>query len=171
MLFLLYWLNRFIFLNCSSIVLLKYRHLAEALHNHTDVGLGPTLAHLFKNLHTATLENPLNLSAPGAFWMIQIWLQVYFPELRFPDVVLPEDQALALPLISTELPKCSIEEYLMFFRHYTKRSAVQCGELYPSITGVKAKRVNTGVRSLTTASPILSSAGSSLIEDPHHLPC
>ncbi|BBH06234.1 hypothetical protein Prudu_017820, partial [Prunus dulcis] len=66
MLFLLYWLNRFVFPNRSSAVLLEYRHLAEALHNHTDVGLGPTvLAHLFKNLHTATLENPLNLSAPG----------------------------------------------------------------------------------------------------------
>ncbi|BBH02290.1 hypothetical protein Prudu_012814, partial [Prunus dulcis] len=74
MLFLLYWLNRFVFPNRSSAVLLEYRHLAEALHNHTDVGLGPTvLAHLFKNMHTATLENPLNLSAPGAFWMIQIW--------------------------------------------------------------------------------------------------
>ncbi|CAL9019155.1 unnamed protein product [Prunus brigantina] len=57
----------------DAVVLLEYRHLAEALHNHTDVGLGPTvLAHLFKNLHTATLENPLNLSTPGAFWMIQI---------------------------------------------------------------------------------------------------
>ncbi|KAI5335838.1 hypothetical protein L3X38_025972 [Prunus dulcis] len=126
MLFLLYWLNRFVFPNRSSAVLLEYRHLAEALHNHTDVGLGPTvLAHLFKNLYTATLENPLNLSAPGAFWMIQIWLQVYFPELRFPDIVLPEDQVLALPLMSAEVPKCSLEEYLMFFRHCTKRSAAQ----------------------------------------------
>ncbi|CAL9028609.1 unnamed protein product [Prunus brigantina] len=120
MMFLLYWLNRFIFPNRSSAVLLEYGHLAEALHNHTDVGLGPiVLAHLFKNLHTATLENPLNLSAPSAFWMIQIWLQVYFPELRFLDIVLPEDQVLALPLMSVEVPKHSIEEYLMFFRHGT----------------------------------------------------
>ncbi|CAL2270040.1 unnamed protein product [Prunus armeniaca] len=126
MLFLLYWLNRFILPNRSSTVLLEYRHLAEALHNHTDVGLGPTvLAHLFKNLHTATLEYPLNLSAPGAFWMIQIWLQVYFPELRFPDIVLLEDQVLAQPLLSAEVPKRSIDEYLMIFRHCTKRSAAQ----------------------------------------------
>ncbi|CAL9029856.1 unnamed protein product, partial [Prunus brigantina] len=88
--------------NCSFSNYLK-KHLAEALHNHTDVGLGPTvLAHLFKNLYSATLENPLNLSAPGAFWMIQIWLQVYFPELRFPDVVLPEDQVLAQPLMAAK---------------------------------------------------------------------
>ncbi|CAL9025006.1 unnamed protein product [Prunus brigantina] len=126
MLFLLYWLNRFVFPNSSSAVLLEYRHLAEALHNHTDVGLGPTvLARLFKNLHSATLENPLNLTAPGAFWMIQIWLQVYFPELRFPDVVLPEHQVLAQPLMAAEVPKRSIKEYLMFFRHCTKRSAAQ----------------------------------------------
>ncbi|CAL8167803.1 unnamed protein product [Prunus armeniaca] len=104
----------------------KVQHLAEALHNHIDVGLGTTvLAHLFKNLHTATLENPLNLSAPGAFWMIQVWLLVYFLELRFPDIVLPEDQVLAQPLMSAEVPKRSLEEYLMFFRHYIKRSPTQ----------------------------------------------
>ncbi|CAL8087210.1 unnamed protein product [Prunus armeniaca] len=109
MLFLLYWLNRFVFPNRSSAVLLEYRHLAKVLHNHTDVGLGLTiLAYLSKNLHAATLENPLNLSAPGTFWMIQIWLQVYFPELRFPDIVLPVDQVLALPLMSAEVPKRSI---------------------------------------------------------------
>ncbi|CAL2270708.1 unnamed protein product [Prunus armeniaca] len=71
--FLLYWLNRFVFPNCSSAVLLEYKHLAEALHNYADVGLDPTvLAHLYKNPHSATLESPLNISAPGAFWMIQI---------------------------------------------------------------------------------------------------
>ncbi|CAL8163978.1 unnamed protein product [Prunus armeniaca] len=126
MLFLMYWLNRFILPNRSFAVLLEYRHLAEALHNHTDIGLGPTvLAYLFKNLHTATLENPLNMSAPGAFWMIQIWLEVYFLELRFPDIVLHEDQVLAQPLMSAEVPRRSIQEYLMFFRHCTKRSAAQ----------------------------------------------
>ncbi|CAL9021351.1 unnamed protein product, partial [Prunus brigantina] len=126
MLFLLYWLNRFILPNRSFAVLLEYRHLAEALHNHSDGGLGPTvLAHLFKNLHTATLENPLNLSAPGAFWIIQIWLQVYFPELRFPDIVLPEDQVLALPLMSAEVPKRSIDEYLMFFRHSQRQVVIR----------------------------------------------
>ncbi|CAL2240393.1 unnamed protein product [Prunus armeniaca] len=96
MLFLLYWLN------------------------------SPTvLAHLYKNLHSATLESPLNISAPGAFWMIQIWLHVYFPELRFPDIVLPEDQVMVAPLMSIEVPKRSIEEYLMFFRHCTKRFVAQ----------------------------------------------
>ncbi|CAL9024629.1 unnamed protein product [Prunus brigantina] len=126
MLFLLYWLNRFVFPNRSSTVLLEYKHLVEALHNHADVGLGPTvLAHLYKNLHNPTLESPLNISTPGVFWMIQVWLQVYFPELRFPNIVLPEDQVMAAPLLSTKVPKCSIEEYLKFFRHCTKRSATQ----------------------------------------------
>ncbi|CAL8087270.1 unnamed protein product [Prunus armeniaca] len=109
MLFLLYWLNRFVLPNRSSAVLLKYRHLEEALHNNADVGLGPTiLAHLYKNLHSATLESPLNIFAPGALWIIQIWLQV-----------------MATPLMSAELPKRSIEEYVIFFRHCTKRSAAQ----------------------------------------------
>lgn len=124
--FLLYWLNRFVFPNRSLVVLFEYKHLAEALHNHTDVGLGPiVLAHLYKNLHNSTMDNPLNISAPCAFWIIQIWPQVYFPELRFPDIVLPEDQVLALPLMLTEVPKRLIEEYMMFFRHCTERSATQ----------------------------------------------
>ncbi|BBN68985.1 autoinhibited Ca2+-ATPase 11 [Prunus dulcis] len=41
------------------------------------------------------------------------------------DIVLPENQVLALPLISAEVPKRSLEEYLMLFRHCTKRSAAQ----------------------------------------------
>ncbi|CAL2229146.1 unnamed protein product [Prunus armeniaca] len=32
---------------------------------------------------------------------------------------------MALPLMSSEVPKRSFEEYLMFFRHYKKRSAAQ----------------------------------------------
>ncbi|CAL2230240.1 unnamed protein product [Prunus armeniaca] len=42
--------------------------------------------------------------------------KVYFPELRFPDIVLHEDQVLAQPLMSAEVPKRSIKEYLVFFR-------------------------------------------------------
>ncbi|CAL8152347.1 unnamed protein product [Prunus armeniaca] len=123
MLFLLYWLNRFVFPNRSSAFLLEYRHLVEALNNHIDVRLRPTvLAHLYRNLHTATLDNPLNIFAPDAFWIIQILLQVYFPELRFLGIVLPEDQVMAIPLMSAKVPKRSIEEYLTFFRHYTKRT-------------------------------------------------
>ncbi|CAL9018460.1 unnamed protein product [Prunus brigantina] len=71
MLFLMYWLSRFVFPNRSLAVLLEYKHLVEALHNHTDVGFSPTvLAHLYKNLHSATLDHPLNIFAPGTFWMI-----------------------------------------------------------------------------------------------------
>lgn len=70
MLFLLYWLNKFVFPNLSLVVQLEYQHLSEALHNHTDVGLGPTvLAHLYKNRHSATLDSPLNIFAPGVFWI------------------------------------------------------------------------------------------------------
>lgn len=64
------------------------------------------------------MDNPLNIGAPGAFWMTQIWLQVYFQELRFPDVVLPEDQVMALHLMSAEVPKRSIEEYLIFIGYF-----------------------------------------------------
>ncbi|CAL2266534.1 unnamed protein product [Prunus armeniaca] len=64
-------------------------------------GLVPQFwAHLYKNLHSTTLDNLLNISAPGALWMIQIWLQVYFLELRFPDIVMLEDRVILIPLES-----------------------------------------------------------------------
>lgn len=106
MFFFLHRLNMFIFPNRSSVVLLKYKHLTEYLHNHMDVSLGPTvLAHPYKNLISTIPDSPLNIAALGAFWMIQIWLQVYFPELRFPDIVQPKDQVMTLSLMSAEVPK------------------------------------------------------------------
>ncbi|CAL8112087.1 unnamed protein product [Prunus armeniaca] len=82
MFFLLYWLNRFVFPNRPSVIPLKYGHLAKAMHNHTGVGLGPTvLPHMYKNLHSATLDNPLNISSSGTFWMIQIWLEALHEEV------------------------------------------------------------------------------------------
>lgn len=112
--------------NRSLAVLLEYWHMAKALHNHVDVGLGPSvLAHLYRNFYMATTNNPLNVGAPGAFWMIYIWLHVYFPELRSPSVILLKNQVMALPIISATMSKRSIKEYVKFFRHCKKRSASQ----------------------------------------------
>ena len=38
--FLLYWINRFIFSSAFNCVRVEWLHLAEALHNHSDVATG-----------------------------------------------------------------------------------------------------------------------------------
>ncbi|CAL9029887.1 unnamed protein product [Prunus brigantina] len=89
---------------------LEYRHLAEAPHNHTDVGLGPTAsAHLFKNLVLATPENPLNLSRSVRVLDDPDPATGLLPELRFPDVVLARRSSSARPLMAAKCPSAPLK--------------------------------------------------------------
>lgn len=79
--FLLFWLNKFIFSNAERKVKPEYMHLAEALHNEVGVATGQfMLAFLYHCLHRITI-NPLNLNVCGPVWMAQICLEWYSPEL------------------------------------------------------------------------------------------
>ncbi|BFG34694.1 hypothetical protein CerSpe_209680 [Prunus speciosa] len=98
MMFLLFWLNRFIFPNVDGSVSPEYMHLAEALHN--ELGLATCLfmlASLYHCLYQITV-NPLNLAVCGPIWMVQIWLEWYFPELGTEDLVYLEDDVTATAL-------------------------------------------------------------------------
>lgn len=65
MMFLIFWLNKFIFPNAKGGVKSNYMHLAEALHNEVRVATGPfMLACLYHCLHQITI-NPLNLNVRG----------------------------------------------------------------------------------------------------------
>lgn len=48
MMFLLYWLNRYVFPNASGNITMEWIFLAEALANHDDLGIGPLLLANFK---------------------------------------------------------------------------------------------------------------------------
>lgn len=102
--FLLYYLSKFIFTNKSSAPSFEYNPLAEAVHNYDDIVLRPPLmAHLFTGIHIATTKLPLNVSAPAAFWMIQILLQVYFRGLHTRGFDILEDHVLAIPRIEAQI--------------------------------------------------------------------
>ena len=97
MYFLLYWLNKFVFPNKSKGMKVEWIPLVEALHNFDDVATGPfLLAHFYRLLFEMTQDTPFETNLNGPTWMIQLWLQWYFPEfwaanLEFPEGVAPAE--------------------------------------------------------------------------------
>ncbi|CAL8116191.1 unnamed protein product [Prunus armeniaca] len=68
---------------------------AEALHNESDLATAPfMLALLYHCLHQISI-NPFNLDVCGPIWMLQIWLEWYFPELGSMGSESLEDNASA----------------------------------------------------------------------------
>ncbi|KAH0972061.1 hypothetical protein GBA52_024217 [Prunus armeniaca] len=78
MIVLLFWLNKFIFPHADEGVRTEFMHLAEALHNESDLAIEPFMLALL--YHRITVD-PFNLNVCGPIWMLQIWLEWYFPEL------------------------------------------------------------------------------------------
>ncbi|PQM38890.1 uncharacterized protein Pyn_29422 [Prunus yedoensis var. nudiflora] len=101
MMFLLFWLNRFVFPNVDGSVSPEYMHLAEALHNESGLATGPfMLASLYRCLYQITV-NPLDLACVDlSGWSNYGWSD---------DV-----PAVALALAPKRL--VSTEECFIFFR-------------------------------------------------------
>ncbi|KAM1004500.1 hypothetical protein ACFX2C_004692 [Malus domestica] len=96
MYFLLYWLNKHVFPNKSKGVRVEWIPLVEVLHNFDDVATGPfLLSHLYHLLFEMTRDEPFETNLNGPIWMIQLWLQWYFPEFRAANLEFPEGVAPA----------------------------------------------------------------------------
>ena len=90
MYFLLYWLNKHVVPNKSKGVKVEWIPLVKALHNFDDVATGPfLLAHLYHLLYEINLGAPFETNLNGPTWMVQLWLQWYFLELRAPNLESP----------------------------------------------------------------------------------
>lgn len=69
--------------------------LVEVLHSFDEVATEPfILAHLYHLFYEITSGQPFETNLNEATWMIQLWLQRYFPEfcatkLEFPEGVAP----------------------------------------------------------------------------------
>ncbi|CAB4307235.1 unnamed protein product [Prunus armeniaca] len=125
MMFLLYWINRFIFPSASKCVRVEWRHLAEALHNHSDVATGQwALASIYRCLHDVTVD-PVNMNINGPIWMVQMWLQWYFPKLRSPGVIFKENVVPAQTLIESALLEPTTAFCLVVFKHSTQQTENQ----------------------------------------------
>lgn len=79
--FLLMWLCKFVFCVASHKVTKEYIYIAEVLAEGRPLALGTfVLSRLYRGLHSIT-SNDMTVNVGGPFWLLQFWLQAYFPEL------------------------------------------------------------------------------------------
>ena len=94
--FLEWWLCKFIFCTSAGKPTGTWSSLATALYNGTVVGLGqPVLGSLYRALYQVAMH-PFEVQSSGPFWILDFWLQTYFPHFRRPNVpaVPPNDVLL-----------------------------------------------------------------------------
>ncbi|CAN6551825.1 unnamed protein product [Malus baccata var. baccata] len=128
MYFLLYCLNKHIFPNKSKGVRVEWILLVEVLHNFDDVATGPfLLSHLYHFLFEMTRDEPFETNLNGPIWMIQTWLQWYFPEFRAANLEFPEGVAPARILAEAAPIDHSTFACFYFFRVCRTRSDLEWG--------------------------------------------
>ncbi|XP_050114931.1 uncharacterized protein LOC126593094 isoform X1 [Malus sylvestris] len=128
MYFLLYWLNKHVFPNKSKGVRVEWIPLVEVLHNFDDVATGPfLLSHFYHLLFDMTRDEPFETNLNGPIWMIQIWLQWYFPEFRAINLEFPEGVAPARILAEAPPVDHSTFACFYFFRVCRTRSDLEWG--------------------------------------------
>ncbi|KAM1714215.1 hypothetical protein ACFX12_024851 [Malus domestica] len=128
MYFLLYWLNKHIFPNKSKGVRVEWIPLVEALHNFDDIATGPfLLSHLYHLLFEMTQGEPFETNLNGPIWMIQTWLQWYFPEFWASNLEFPEEVAPARILAEAAPIDHSTFACFYFFRVCRTRSDLEWG--------------------------------------------
>lgn len=94
--------------------------LAANLFNGQRMGLGqPVLASLYRVLYFLSLM-PFDFNnLAGPLWILDLWLQVYFPQFRQPDVSgFPEDQVLGMVFENQDkFDSPSYSECFQYFYH------------------------------------------------------
>ncbi|XP_024200115.1 cysteine-rich receptor-like protein kinase 7 [Rosa chinensis] len=86
--FLEYWLCKFIFCTSSCKPTGAWTLLATALYNGLSIRLGqPVLGALYRTLYQATMH-PFETSISGPFWILDFWIQAYFPFFRGDDILM-----------------------------------------------------------------------------------
>ncbi|KAL6279453.1 hypothetical protein ACE6H2_016334 [Prunus campanulata] len=123
--FLLYWLNRFIFPSASNYITMEWLHLAEGLSSYRDIATGPLiLASIYRALREATVE-PINLNVKGPLWMVQVWLQWTFLKLRARKLRVTSTAVPLRELLLSTASGKTTEECFTFFLCWKTRHASQ----------------------------------------------
>ncbi|KAK9919784.1 hypothetical protein M0R45_028362 [Rubus argutus] len=96
--FLELWFCKYIFCISSAKITSSWTMLAAALFNGNRTGLGQTvLASLYRALYNLTLQPFDFANLNGPLWILDLWLQVYFPHFRNPEVEnFSDDQILGM---------------------------------------------------------------------------
>ena len=95
--------------------------LAAALFNGHRTGLGQTvLASLYRALYNLTLQPFDFANLNGPLWILDLWLQVYFPHFRNPEVeTFPEDQILGMAFaLAANKGKFETPSYVDCFKYF-----------------------------------------------------
>jgi hypothetical protein len=116
--FLELWLCKFIFCINSSKITGAWTMLAAALFNGQRTGLGQAvLASLYRSLYNLTLQPFDFTNLAGPLWILDLWLQVYFPQFRHPDVdTFSDDQVLGMAF--TNRGKFDTPAYVDCFKYF-----------------------------------------------------
>lgn len=116
--FLELWFCKYIFCINSAKITSTWTMLAAALFNGHRTGLGQTvLASLYRALYNLTLQPFDFANVTGPLWILDLWLQVYFPHFRNPEVeTFPEDQVLGMAFANRG--KFDTPSYIDCFKHF-----------------------------------------------------
>ncbi|BFG15903.1 hypothetical protein CerSpe_021770 [Prunus speciosa] len=140
--FLMIWLCKYVFCMASGQVTLEVQPLAEALAKGHRLALGPmVLAYLYRGLYNMVSLNPMNCNTTGPIWLFQLWLQVYFPEVRPAHDLFAPNSLIGVNLLSLPLSGLKVEDYFRILYNCEGRSpdefSVCLDREFPSYLGLK----------------------------------
>lgn len=91
----------------------------KTIYNHSDLATGQwLLAYIYHYLQDVIVDLVnMNINAP--IWMVQTWLQWYFPKLRAPGVHFSVDVVPAQTLVESAVFEPTTTYFLDVFKHCT----------------------------------------------------
>lgn len=85
--------------------------------------------------------NPMNCNTSGPIWLFQLWLQVYFQEIRLAHDLFTPNSLLGVSLLSLPLSGLKVKDYFRILYNYEGHSPykffVCLDQEFPSYLGLK----------------------------------
>ncbi|XP_010325936.1 uncharacterized protein [Solanum lycopersicum] len=122
--FLVMWLCRYLFCNSSITMIEQCTKLALALSKGRKLALAPfvlsNLYHACTDIVTGGFDD-----ARGPFWILQLWLQAYFPEHQPSTLDDGSPLTYGHALVDGVLRPKTFSQYFLFFNKCSSRTASQ----------------------------------------------
>lgn len=160
--FLIMWLCKYVFCNGSGRVTKECSELAIALAEGRKLALAPfVLSHLYRGCRDLVLRR--FGCAGGPFWILQLWLQSYFPEYG-PLTYEPKNcLTYGVSLAQGKLKHKSFQECFKFFYSCSSRSPSQFTPFFFRTLGPEWQRLSLHHHCITSSKQDLSDIWSSYL--------